>query len=149
MALTAKEARAQLESNRQNDKPELATVRYSWVPQVSSKCEGLDNVDLHPSWRPDGRPDTDSLAAQEILAFHLALANRDGALMVTDRDVGDRMNLAACAGKTMWMAVVPKPFRSANGANAWCDRNGYPVGECAARWVVKPGRSGAEVKWRI
>lgn len=148
MALSSRQARMQLETNRQNDKRATADLRYSWVPQVSSKCEGLDNVDIKPSWFPNGSPDTYGLSAQQILAFHLALANRDGALMVTDRDVGDRMVLSVCAGETMWMAIIPKSFNSADAANAWCDRHGYPLGECAARWVVTPGKSGAEVKWR-
>lgn len=148
MGLTTRQARSQLQTNRQQDRRELAAVRYAWIPQVSSKCEGLDNVDIKPAWMPDGRPDTNNLSPQQILAFHLSLSNDYGALMVTDNDVGDRMRLSVCGGNTMWMAVVPESFRSAAGANAWCDRNGFPAGECAARWVVRPGSSGAEVKWR-
>lgn len=146
--LTPSEARSQLKDRRQTDRYDLDAVRYSWAPQVSSKCEGLDNVDLKPAWFPDGRSDTSNLTAQQILAFHLSLANRDGALLVTDKDVGDRMVFSGCSGRTMWMAVIPKSFGSATAANRWCDRNGYPAGECAARYVVDAGDSGAKVKWR-
>ncbi len=146
--LTASEARAQLKTHRQSDRSTLDSLLYSWAPQVSSKCEGLDNVDLRPGWFPDGRADTSNLTAQQILGFHLSLADRDGALLITDRDVGDRMVYSGCSGKTMWMALIPRSFRSAAAANRWCDRNGYPVGECAARYIVDEGESGAKVKWR-
>lgn len=148
MKLTSSEARSQLKDHRRTDRYDLDAVRYSWAPQVSSKCEGLDNADLKPAWFPDGRSDTSHLTAQQILAFHLSLASRDGALLVIDKDVGDRMVFSGCSGRTMWMAVIPKSFGSATGANRWCDRNGYPAGECAARYVVDAGDSGAKVKWR-
>lgn len=146
--LSTGESRSQLRQRQRRDRSQLTSLRNSWAPQVSSKCEGLDDVDLGPGWFPDGNPDTDRLTAQKILAFHLSLAGRDGALTVTDKDVGDRMVFAACAGRTMWMAMIPRSFRSAEAANRWCDNQGYPIGECAARYVVAPGRSGAEVKWR-
>lgn len=148
LKLTSSEARAQLKEHRELDRDSLDSVLYSWAPQVSSKCEGLDNVDLKPAWFPDGRAETNNLTVQQILAFHLSLANRDGALLITDRDVGDRTVFSGCSGRTMWMALIPKSFRSATAANRWCDRNGYPVGECAARYVVDAGESGAKVKWR-
>lgn len=146
--LSTGESRSQLRQRQRRDRSQLTALRNSWAPQVSSKCEGLDNVDLGPGWFPDGNPDTDRLTAQKILAFHLSLAGRDGALTVTDKDVGDRMVFAACAGRTMWMAMIPRSFRSAEAANRWCENHSYPIGECAARYVVGPGRSGAEVKWR-
>ncbi len=146
--LSARESRSQLRQRQLRDRSQLTSLRNSWAPQVSSKCEGLNNVDIGPGWFPDGNPDTDRLTAQKILAFHLSMARRDGALTVTDKDVGDRMVFAACAGNTMWMAMIPRSFRSAEAANRWCDNQGYPSGECAARYVVAPGRSGAEVKWR-
>lgn len=148
MALTAGEAREELRKKRKVDRHDLDSLAYVWAPQVSSKCEGLDNVDLKPHWFADGDPETDNLTAQQILAYHLALASRDDALMVIDRDVGVRTTYPGCQGNPMWMALVPRSFASAASANRWCDRNGYTLGECAARYVVPSGKSGSRVVWR-
>lgn len=148
MRLSPAQARTQLRQRRKTDIHSLGPLQYEWSPQVSSKCEGLDNVDLGPGWFANGSPETDNLRAQQILAFHLSLSDRDGALLVTDRDVGVRTIYSGCGGNPMWMAIVPKSFASATAANRWCDRNGYTLDECAARYVVPRGESGSEVVWR-
>jgi hypothetical protein len=116
-------------------------------PQVSSKCPGLD-VDIAPDWTPDGRVETEDVSAAQILALHIALEQRYGALTTTASDLGSTSSPRACAGRPLWVSIVPERFEASEDALTWCDRQRIPVDECGARHVVPRGRSGTELKLR-
>lgn len=119
----------------------VAALAGSWVPQVSSKCRGL-TVDIGPEWFPDGEPETVSVSDSQILAFHLALFDRHGALMTTAQLLGSQSIPATCSADSLFVSLVPIEFPSAAQANDWCGAQGYPPGECGARLVLEPGAEG-------
>jgi hypothetical protein len=141
LTLTDQQAVTELNLEGTESAPQLATLAGSWVPQVSSKCVGV-RVDIQPSWVPDGVDDTEHVTIQQVLAFHLSLHGRFGALTVHPTQVGvtsDRATAGPCAGQDIWTSIVPQSFGSAADANAWCAVNVAPVRECAARYVARPG----------
>jgi hypothetical protein len=78
-------------------------------------------VDIQPNWIPDGIIDTPSVTIQQILAFHLSLHSRFGALTVRQTQVGiagDTATSGACANQIVWFSIVPNPFTSADQANS-------------------------------
>lgn len=145
MALGTKAARKELARRRNDDVSRLDAMYYSWVPQLSSKCEGL-RVDIKPDWVPDGRRETPSVSAQQILAFHLTLAERFDGVLVEDSDIG-RGGSYRC-DSPIWLALAGRTFNTADAANRWCDREGFPSGECFARRVVPAGEPGGRSKPR-
>lgn len=145
LALTKGQARSQLAQVRSQDLSRLDALYYSWVPQLSSKCEGW-TVDVKPDWSPDGVAETKNVSAQQILAFHTALAQRYDAVLVKDTDIG-RGGSPQCEG-SIWLALGSQTFSSGSAANRWCDRQGFPVGECYARRVVPAGEPGGHSKQR-
>jgi hypothetical protein len=142
MALTDKQATAELNREADEDGDVVAGLAGHWVPQVDGKCVGL-TVDIQPSWAPDGKPDTPSVTVQQILAYHLALHQRFEALTARPSQVGDPdvPTSGPCAGHSLWYSVVTTTFDSDTAANAWCDAHGLPVHECLARYVPKPDES--------
>ncbi|MDQ1250022.1 MAG: hypothetical protein QG597_4399 [Actinomycetota bacterium] len=141
LGLSTLQARQELGHLADDGASNLAPLAGSWVAQVSSKCEGI-RVDIEPGWQPDGTKDVASVTAQQILAFHLALNARFGAITVrptalgTSRDVATR---GVCRGKVAWTSIVPNPFHDSAAANAWCDTYQPPRDECQARLVAAPG----------
>ncbi len=147
LGLTDAAALGELELQSRDGAPVVAGLAGSWVPQLSFKCPGL-RVDLGPNWVPDGVDDTDRVTVQQILAFHLGLRQRFGALTVHPTQLGmtaDRGTSGACARQTIWMSVVPQAFGSAQAAKNWCDANALPARECSARYVARPGERSTQV----
>jgi hypothetical protein len=143
-ALSTSDARAQLRRWAAADAEEVAALAGTWVPQVSSKCAGL-KVDIGPRWRPDGRAETKSVTTAKIAAFHAALHARFGALTARPTTIGIENNngtRGACAGRPVWISLVPQSFADPASANAWCDTNDVPVHECGARLVAPGDKSG-------
>ncbi len=110
----------------------------TWVPQVSSKCEGLGQADLLDARSgrmgyPDGvaEPYPAGLTEEQIDAFHEELAARFGDVMLVSEGASEGL----CSGRTIWTSLVADPATSAAGADAWCDAAGLPDAECAARAV--------------
>jgi hypothetical protein len=125
----------------------VAALAGTWVPQVSTKCVGV-TADIGPGWFPDGTDDTPHVTIQQILAFHLSMHNRFGALTVRPTQLGvasDSATSGPCANLVLWSSVVPQSFPSAAAANAWCAVNVPPVRECAARYVARPGERSKQV----
>lgn len=148
LSLSAAAAQADLLRRTKRDARQLAGLADSWVPQVSSKCTGIA-VDMGPGYMPDGTVDVGAVSVQQILAMQIALENRHQALTTTAVDVGiDQKAGTSCPSKTIWMSLVPRSFASAQGALGWCETEGYPQGECAARWLVAPGLSGTKMETR-
>jgi hypothetical protein len=118
------------------------------VPQVSSKCAGID-VDLGPNFLPDGVVDTYGVSEQQILALHTALSERYSAVTTTAAALGVTSLLpSACSSRTLWVSLVPRRFSSGADALTWCDREAIPVGECGARFVMPAGVSGTRLMLR-
>lgn len=141
--LTAAQATAQLEQMASRDAPAVADLAGEWVPQVSSKCQGL-SVNLNSDYTPGG-PRVDSVSTQQILGLHLAMGSRHSALTTTAGSLGVKSRPpTTCVGKTMWMVLVPQTYPTSAAALAWCQSNGFPRTECGARYVVAPGRSGTQ-----
>ena len=141
LALTDGQAATELGTQADENAPAVAALAGSWVPQVDGKCVGV-KVDIEPSFVPDGTPETPHVTIQQILAFHLSLHSRFGALTVRQSQLGigaDTATSGPCAGLVIWNSVVPKTFGTAQDANAWCDANVPPVNECLARYVARPG----------
>jgi len=126
------------------DRPAVADLADSWVPQVSSKCAGL-TVDLGPGYQPDGIVDTTGVTEPQILALHVALSQRYGAVTTTPEILGIKRSPSVCKGQPLWISLVPQRQPSAQRALQWCADAGFPVQECAARWVVPPGATGTRV----
>jgi hypothetical protein len=147
LALTSAQAITELTTESNEDASVVDALRGTWVPQVDGKCVGIP-VDIQPNWIPDGTIDTPSVTIQEILAFHLSLHSRFGALTVRQTQVGlasDTATSGPCANEIVWFSIVPKPFTSADQANSWCDQNVPPVHECSARYVARPGEQSRAV----
>lgn len=144
LALSADTAASQLAKNATRGNPSMDRLRNAWVPQLSSKCTGIP-VDIGPNWVPDGTAEVRKVTAQQILAYQLTLTERFGAVTITPKAIGiarDKPTTGVCKGKITWMSIFPTRFSDASSANAWCARQGWPVGECQARLVAAPG-SGA------
>lgn len=145
LTLSTAKATRMLDGLVVRDRRAAAGLAGSWVPQVSSKCTGLD-VDLEPDFTPDGISETPDVTVQQILAFHVALQNRYQAITTTADELGvDPPTSGGCVGKVLWVALVSQQFATGESANAWCDRMGIDVDECLARKVVPPGEGGTEI----
>ncbi|GAA1740318.1 hypothetical protein [Luedemannella helvata] len=141
LTLTDQQAMDELHLEMNESASQVAGLVGTWVPQVSSKCVGI-SVDIGPDWVADGVDETVHVTLQQIVAFHISLHNRFGAVTLLPTQAGIPRNQATsgpCAGETTWMSIVPQRFADADGANAWCDVNVPPVRECAARYVAGPG----------
>jgi hypothetical protein len=144
MALTAKQATAELDREADENKAPLAALAGHWVPQVDGKCVGMNNVDIQPNWQPNGTPDTQNVSVQQILAFHLALHQRFNALTARPVELAEPATARGgeCAGRALWYSVVTSTAYNTDAqANAWCDANLIPVNECLARYVPRPGEA--------
>ncbi|CAJ59512.1 MULTISPECIES: hypothetical protein [Frankia] len=125
------------------DRPRVEALRGWWVPQVSSKCVGLQ-VDIEPDWTPDGTPDVPSVTEAQIAAFHVALQQRYRTLTTRQTTLGidgDFATKGPCSGRMVWISIVPQGFSSAAGANQWCTDRNIPLVECDARLVAPGGDS--------
>lgn len=132
--MTSAEARRWLRKwTRQTDNNELRDAEGEWVPQVSSKCTGID-VDIKGG-KPDGTVDTYSVSTPQILAFHLSLGNKYSAVTTEWSSLSDRATTGPCAGKDVWIALIPRTYPTAGKALNVCDEYGFPYGECAARYI--------------
>jgi hypothetical protein len=148
LRLTSAEATFRLGSAARRDRSAVAGLSGWWVPQVSSKCAGLD-VDLGPNFQPDGVLDTYNVSEQQILALHLALGERYSAVTTTAADLGVSSLLpSACSSRTLWVSLVPRRFPTGTDALTWCDQESIPVGECGARLVKPPGVPGTRLMLR-
>lgn len=107
------------------------------MPQVSSKCTGLD-VDIKGG-KPDGTTDTYSVTTPQILAFHLSLGNKYSAVTTEWSSLSDRATTGPCAGKDVWISLIPRTYPTAGKALNVCDEYGFPYGECAARYIPLDG----------
>jgi hypothetical protein len=146
LELTAGQARQELDQLADVGTSNMASLKGSWIAQVSSKCEGI-RVDILPGWQPDGVTDIAHVTAQEILAFHLALGDRFGAITVRPSALGTSRDVSTsgpCQGKPIWASIVPVPFPDAATANDWCDSHQPPQDECEARLVAAPGSGGSK-----
>ena len=146
LQLTPDQAAGQLEAMRQRDLSARDSLDDAWIPQLSSKCVGLA-VDIGPGWFPDGFAEVSSVTTEQILAYHLALQQRHGALTVARADVSTSAE-GVCQDRAMWVSLAPVRFTSADGALGWCADQGYNADECAARYLVARGESGTELKLR-
>lgn len=135
VALVAPEKGAleMLEAMRDNDLSTRDTLDGTWVPQVSSGCQGL-------------KTELGSVTAASILATHARAMQEFGAITVTWDDVGTTVP-EACPNDTMWVALVPETFQRASGAKRWCTSNGYSGGSCAARYLVPRGSRGTDIEY--
>jgi len=140
-------AQRELQTLVQAEAATVASLAGSWVPQVSSKCPGLA-VDIEPAFVPDGEVDTAAVTAPQILAFHLALTSRYGAVTTTAAVLGSESLPSICSADTLWVSLVPQRFAAADPALAWCAAGGIPVDECGARRVVPAGTDGTVVELR-
>jgi hypothetical protein len=144
MTLNEKASSAELELEADESDPSITGLYGSWVPQASSKCVG-GPADIEPGWVPDGSVETAHITMPQIVAFHLALHDRFGALTVRQTQLGishNRPRTGACAGELVWVSIVPKTFSSAPQANRWCAQHVRPKAECQARYVsATPGGS--------
>jgi hypothetical protein len=148
LRLTTAEAIGILTADVRRDRSAVSGLSGWWVPQVSSKCAGLD-VDLGPHFRPDGVVDTYGVSEQQILAMHTALRERYSAVTTTAADLGVRSLMPApCSSRNLWVSLVPERFGTAAGALAWCDQQSIPVGECGARLVMPAGVPGTRLMLR-
>lgn len=123
-----------------------------WVPQVSSKCAALTEVDYADSTgvigSPDGRAETfpGGIGDPRILAFHLGLAEqlstRANLVLVEPQDLGINSNYQdLCGQSTMWISLdLSQPYASSEEALDYCARTGLPFGECAARLIADDTR---------
>jgi hypothetical protein len=147
LTLTGQQALDELLLEATEAASQVATLAGTWVPQVSSKCVGV-SVDIAPDWFPDGVDDTPHVTAQQMLAFHLSLHSRFGAVTLLPTQVGvlrDQATAGPCLGQTVWMSIVAQQFGSAADANAWCEVNMPPVRECGARYVARTGEQSTFV----
>jgi hypothetical protein len=147
MQLTDVQATAELGLLVDEDRTRVDALTGTWVAQLSSKCVGT-RVDIEPDWVPDGTPETPHVTARQVLAFHLSLRDRFGAIAARPTALGiatDAPSSGACAGRRVWMSILPESYPTAADANAWCDVNVRPVHECQARYVAFPGERSATV----
>lgn len=152
LELSEDEALEHLREARDNDRSEYEDLVGNWVPQVSSKCVGLNQIDMRgpDGFFPDGHAETKDPGNAQILAFHLAMQERYGVVTALWEDVSPRTpNYGFCDHpELMWHAFAKERFGSAAAANRWCDDQGFPVDECFARYLVAPGRLGTQFKLR-
>ena len=133
-SMTRAEARRWLSKwTSQTDRKELRDERGEWVPQISSKCTGL-TVDIE-SGMPDGSSDVTNVTTQQILGFHLALKKQFSAVTTESASLSNRATTGPCAGKAVWIALVPTGYPRAGLALEFCKDHGFPYGECAARYI--------------
>ncbi len=133
-SMTRAEARRWLRKwTSQTDRNELRDERGEWVPQISSKCTGL-TVDID-NGMPDGTSDVTNVSTQQILGFHLALNRQFSAVTTESGNLSNRATTGPCAGKAVWIALVPTGYPRAGLALEFCKEYNFPYGECAARYI--------------
>ncbi len=142
-------ASEQLELLNQVGARQLAEIPDgTWVPQVSTKCNRMTEMDLQDAsgrlgW-PDKTPDSfpTGITDEQILSFHLGLASRldlpeSDLMLVTTTDLGvDSGPPPVCEASTAWVSLVTSPRSStSDGVLRFCADEGMPDGECGARRV--------------
>lgn len=123
----------------------------SWLPQVSAKCLGVPR-DFGPDWFSEQTPDPGRpITVQQILGYHLAVQARYGAVLVGQRSMGAAQETplhGPCSGRQVWVSLVPRPYPSADQANAWCAAQSLSGNQCLARKIAAPGSGGTDDKPR-
>lgn len=111
-------AKAVLNELRDGDLTEVRrNFVHAWVPQISSKKVGMEAA---------GRTWSNS----EILREHLAMRQRFG---------GTRLvwsgHWTTFSSPDFWVTVVGPAHYYPEGANSWCDDNGFGVDDCFAKFL--------------
>lgn len=114
-------ASASLAAQVAEDRSTVEGLVGQWVPQLSSKRDGLV---------ADGITYDDDA----ILAHYSSLLARDpSAVMLYSGD------WSVFNGSDYWVAVHPQGFSTAAAANAWCDAQGYSTDDCFAKKLSHSG----------
>jgi hypothetical protein len=121
-------ASASLAAQVASDRSTVEGLVGQWVPQLSSKRDGLV---------ADGITYDDDA----ILAHYSSLLARDpSAVMLYSGD------WPVFNGNDYWVVVHPQGFSTAAAANAWCDAQGYSTDDCLAKKLSHSGgTSGSTV----
>jgi hypothetical protein len=110
-------ALAELQRQREEDRPEVEALVGQWVPQLSAKRPGLvvngityDYVEILRDFRSTSAryPDALLLFSGDYSSFRY----------------GD-----------FWITVVPRPHADGPATNTWCDTEGIPVDDCYAKMI--------------
>ena len=122
-------ASASLAAQVASDSSTVEGLVGQWVPQLSSKRDGLV---------ADGITYDDDA----ILAHYSSLLARDpSAVMLYSGD------WPVFNGNDYWVVVHPQGFSTAAAANAWCDAQGYSADDCFAKKLsYSGGPSGTTVQ---
>jgi hypothetical protein len=119
----------------------------TFVPQISSKGEGLPSADL---LGPDGAPAPDGfpesyaggITEEQIEVFHRAMAERVSEDLIVV--VGEPIEV--CTQPRMWRMMVDSVSSSREGAEAWCRAYGFPEGECLPQEWTESLAAAAELE---
>lgn len=115
------QARLQIMSIVEQDRPQVDALLDQWVPQLSSKAVGLDVPD-----------DTvGAYTAPMILSDHLAYKDRYApqgisVLLLHSDDYNFKL-------PGYWVTVAAVTFPTADAANAWCDAQNIKDTDCFAK----------------
>ena len=122
-----------------DSKPVVRTLPVgAWVPQVSSKCAGLTEVDLRDAAGRLGYPDgsveafPSGITETDVLDFNLGLAERLDNAMLLVRGTAPSI----CNGPRLWASLATVIGESSDVITAWCSANSFPPGECAPREIT-------------
>ncbi|PPJ36380.1 hypothetical protein C5E45_20220 [Nocardia nova] len=124
--------RAQADADRPSVQKDLAD---RWVPQLSSKREGLVAPDV------DGHVVTWS--ATEILQQHLRLRLQYPEVRLVWSDEWRTYDQPG-----WWVTIAGVTFPDPDGANGWCDGHSIAVNECFAKLVSNTRGSAETTKYR-
>ncbi|MBV7703958.1 PQQ-binding-like beta-propeller repeat protein [Nocardia nova] len=124
--------RAQADADRPSVQKALAD---RWVPQLSSKREGLVAPDV------DGHLVTWS--ATEILQQHLRLRLQYPEVRLVWSDEWRTYDQPG-----WWVTIAGVTFADPDGANGWCDGHSIAVNECFAKLVSNTRDSAGTTKYR-
>lgn len=113
-------AREQLDQLVVTDATAVANVAEFWVPQLSAKEFGTE-------WRGV------TYDYEAILAEHLGLRDRHGAVLVDGGTYNFRMNEQPMSG--WYITIVPEAFLADDDALAWCTQQELPRDDCFARLI--------------
>ncbi|WP_146073638.1 hypothetical protein [Amycolatopsis sp. CA-126428] len=121
----------QLRQYANSDLPAVrATLEDHWVAQLSSKKVGLP-------------ADGIIYDAPAILQDHLGLRSR-----FTSVRLIRTADWSSFKYPDFWVTVHDEPFRTADEANAWCDRNDLPKDDCYAKRLRSTGGYEGNTKVR-
>ncbi len=139
---TEQEAESLLAATARADGP-LLPPSGTWVPQVSSKCPALEQVDLMNEsgvlGYADGRDELypDGLGSVNIWLYHRAMLGRFGDVVLVEQTPSPEL----CRGTRLWRSwVVGVQSDSPEPIEQWCLDRGIPSPECAPH-QIKPKSS--------